>query len=417
MKGNLNPLEKGKNGEDSSLFRALAIVVIVILVFATLKAMRSVMIPIVFAFFVVLILNPLLRKLDKLHVPFALSTFIGIMLFIAFLVAAGWLMVATTQGLISGIPPYANRIAAFDVMLTNKLSAYLYFPQGETILSKLDVNWMNVVLTSLTNISGQFATIISNVLLIIVFTLFILLERRTFIPKIIDAVSHDQSNMVKSISERITKQMSRYLLIKVTISSVTGILFYVTAKVVGMDFAVLWGIMALVLNFIPTIGSLISTIAIIAMSVLQFAPSWVPIIYVTVLAISIQTVLGNILDPRLQGIQLGLSPLILLISLSLWGYIWGLAGMFLAVPLTSGLQVVCINIPFLRPVAIILGGGKTYVRRKKEEDSLRKSIRKVKGVNKRASKEDLEKQADARAKEAFNRNDFVFPENFPGDKK
>ncbi|MCH3916742.1 MAG: AI-2E family transporter [Spirochaetia bacterium] len=415
MKGKHIFLGDSTKDDVQGLFKPLATVIIIFLVFAALKATSAVVVPIVFAVFVVLILNPLLAKLDSLHFPLWCTTLLGMTLFIAFLAAAGWLMFITIQKLIVGLPPYASRISIFDNMLTDKLRPFINIPIGQTILSKLDVDWVNILLTSLTNISSQFANIIANVLLVAVFTLFILLERTTFIPKLIDAASKDQSKRVKVISERITKQISRYLVIKVIISAATGLLFFITAEAVGLDFALLWGIMAFVLNFIPTIGSLISTIAIILMAVLQFAPNWIPIFYVAVLSIAIQTVLGNIIDPRLQGIQLGLSPLMLLVSLSLWGFIWGIPGMFLAVPITSGIQVVCINIPSLRPFAIILGSGKPYKRRQKEESWLRRSAKRSYGKGQKTSSEDLEKQADEKAKNSLNQDDFVLPEIFPGN--
>ena len=82
--------------------------------------------------------------------------------------------------------------------------------------------------------------------------------------------------------------------------------------------------------------------------------------------LSIQMILGNVIDPKLQGVQLNLSPLVILIMLSLWGYIWGLVGMFLAVPITSVIQVICANIPSLRPFAILLSSGVSKNRTKKE---------------------------------------------------
>ena len=110
------------------------------------------------------------------------------------------------------------------------------------------------------------------------------------------------------------------------------------------------------------------------MAVIQFTPNWIMIVYVAVLTISIEMVLGNIIDPRIQGVQLNISPLMILISLSFWGYIWGIAGMFLAVPVMSIIQIICLMVPSLKPVAIILSSGKSYVREYKEKESMKKSI-------------------------------------------
>ena len=125
----------------------------------------------------------------------------------------------------------------------------------------------------------------------------------------------------------------------------------------------MWGVLAVILNFIPTIGSIVGTAGTIIMAIIQYAPDWGYVIYIALLMISIEMVLGNIIDPRLQGVQLNISPLVILVSLAVWGYIWGIAGMFLAVPLTSIIQIICANIPTLKPVAIMLSEGRDYRRR------------------------------------------------------
>ena len=169
---------------------------------------------------------------------------------------------------------------------------------------------------------------------------------------------------------RMNRQMSKYLLIKVVISVATGILFYFASVLTGLDFALVWGVLAAILNFIPTIGSIVSTAGTIIMAIIQFSPDWGYVIYVSLLMVSIEMVLGNIIDPRLQGVQLNISPFVILISLAIWGYIWGIAGMFLSVPLTSIIQIISANIPSLKPVAIMLSEGRDY--RKRFEKSKRR---------------------------------------------
>ncbi len=316
------------------------------------------------------------------------------------------------QRLIIGIPAYGSRINELDLLVTEKVASFLNLRPGETFLSRMDINWINIALTSLTNISSQFATIIKNILLIFIFLFFLILERHTLTPKIIEAFNSKRSKIIVSIAQRTTHQISRYLFIKFTISLITGILFYLTASVTNLDFAILWGLSAFVLNFIPSIGSMIATIITIAMAVIQFTPDWISIIYVAVLTISIQTVLGNIIDPRLQGVQLGLSPFVLLVSLSLWGFIWGIPGMFLAVPLTSMIQILCVNIESLRPIAILLGNGKSIKRRYQNEQTLEKRARKRQGNGKTMSKEDYEILEAENAKNSTNLNDFILPDSF-----
>lgn len=391
--------------------RTLSLTVTIFIILFCMKVASAVMIPIVFAIFVLLILFPFLDKLDKIHTPFWLSNLLALILFLSFITGVGALIFILIQNLIIGLPPYANKIAMLDKLLTQKVSSLVNIPVGETLLSNSNIDWINVILTSISNISSQFATIIKNVILIILFLFFLLMERQTLIPKVLEAFATDKSKIIVSITEKTTRQISRYLFLKFTISGVTGILFYLTAIVTGLDFAVLWGLMAFILNFIPSIGSLIVTLATICMAIIQFTPDVVSIIYVAVLAVAIQTVLGNIIDPKLQGIQLGLSPFVLLISLSLWGFIWGIPGMFLAVPLTSIIQILCINVPEWRGFAIMLSNGKSIQRRYKEEYNMAKTVMKKKGRGKKFSKEDYEKQEDEKAKNSNNLDDFILPDN------
>lgn len=404
---------------NNKYIKSLSIIVITFIFLFCMKVASGVIIPIAFAIFVLLILYPLLEKIDKLKVPFWISNTIGLLLFIAFIAVLGWLMMIIIQTLLIGLPTYANKVSMLDSMLTERLSSVMEIQQGETLLSGLDVDWLNIILTGISNISTQFVEIMKNILLIILFLFFLLAERQTLIPKTIESFSKEKSKMIVVISQRVTKQVSRYLFIKFAISGVTGFLFFGTAYVTGLDFAPLWGVAAFILNFIPSIGSLIVTISTIIMAIIQFTPDVVPIFYVAILAISIQMIVGNIIDPRLQGIQLGLSPLVLLVSLSIWGYIWGIPGMFLAVPLTSIFQIFCINIPSLRPIAIMIGSGKSIRRKYKEEKSLKKNTRKSHGLKRSQSLSDeaLEKQADEIAKNSTNLNDFILPYSLDLDDK
>jgi predicted PurR-regulated permease PerM len=403
----------------SKYTKTFTLVVVIFIFLFCMKAASAVIIPIAFAIFVLLIIYPLLEKLDKLRVPFWISNAIGMILFITFIALLVWLMMIIVQTLATGLPTYANKVEMLDHLLTARLSSIMEFQKGDTLLSGLNVDWLNIVLSGLSNISTQFVSILKNILLIILFLFFLLAERRTLVPKTIEAFSKDQSNMIIVITERVTKQVSRYLFIKFAISTVTGLLFFSTAYVTGLDFAPLWGVSAFVLNFIPSIGSLIVTISTIIMAIIQFTPDVVPIIYVAILAVSIQMVVGNIIDPRLQGIQLGLSPLVLLLSLSLWGYIWGIPGMFLAVPLASIIQIFCINIPSLRPIAIMIGSGKSIRRKYKKEKKLKKNTRKTHGLKRseKLSKEAIDKQADEIAKNTTNLNDFILPDSLDLDDK
>ena len=170
---------------------------------------------------------------------------------------------------------------------------------------------------------------------------------------------------------RIILDIVHYISIKFFISLTTGILVFFVALIFGMDFAVLWAFLAFVLNFIPTFGSIFSCGLTTTFALLQFYPSYSKIVAILILMILINFMLGNIIEPRVQGKNLGLSPFVIIVSLSLWGYIWGMVGMIIAVPMTVIIKIISENISYLHPLAILLGNNPLQTKKEfKESENL-----------------------------------------------
>ena len=367
--------------------RTILFLGIIILFLFVLKATSEVMIPVAFALFIFAFVNPIMEKLSKLKIPSGLSIVFIMVFVIAIFLILGYLIGILVNLLIAKLPYYAERVKAVDTLLSQYIIDYVDdIPKDFSIIGSLNVDWYSFLMGWLTSISSRVLSLLSDVMIILITLMFLLFERSTFMPKISFALDKEKGQKLSSLLEKINKQISKYLALKTIISLLTGICFYLTALVTGLDFALLWGFLAFVLNYIPTIGSIIATGLTIFMAVIQFTPNWIMIVYVAVLTISIEMVLGNIIDPRIQGVQLNISPLMILISLSFWGYIWGIAGMFLAVPVMSIIQIICLMVPSLKPVAIILSSGKSYVREYKEKESMKKSI------NRRRAKHKEEQQ-------------------------
>ncbi len=361
-------------GTDSTRrqIRNILAFIAVIVLLAVMKAIASIIVPFLIAIFVFLIVNPILQKMDKLKIPKVISMLVTMCLVACVFVIFIYLFFMIVDMLVrpDGLPAYVVRVQELDRNLSQFVAPYLdEDPATFSILSWLNINWYSVAMTSLTSISGKFISVMSDVLLVLVYLLFIILERQTLLPKLLAAFPRGRVQRMSQLLSRINRQVSRYLAIKIIISLVTGILFYSGAVFTGLDFALIWGVLAMVLNFIPTIGSIVVTAGTILMALVQFAPDWGQIILISVMMIMFEFLLGNIIDPRLQGAQLNISPLVILASLAVWGYVWGVVGMFLAVPLTSIMQIVCANIPSLRPIAIILSEGHYY---KRDQDRKRR---------------------------------------------
>ena len=354
----------------------------VALVLYILKITSGVIMPMVIALFIFIFVNPYLGRMDRLKIPRVLSSIIvtgGVCLLIFVVVYLFFMIINQLMAPDTGIPHYVQRIALLDRSLSDWLAPYLdEDPLTFSVLAWLNVDWYALAMTSLTNLSGRFMSVASDALLVVLYLMFLILERQTVMPKLVAAFPVGKIQKAGQMMDSISKQVSRYMSIKAFISLITGVLFYLTAVWVKLDFALIWGVLATVLNFIPTIGSIVVTVLGIFMAVIQFAPDWSTVMMISFLFIIIEMVMGNIVDPRFQGVQLNLSPLVILIFLALWGYIWGIPGMFLSVPMTSVLQVFCANSPTLRPISIIISEGSTY--RKDYETKKRKKRGKGSGL-------------------------------------
>ncbi len=346
----------------------------VVLFLFVMKVTASLMIPVAIAILIFALVNPIMDRLTRIKVP-SLISIILIMLLVCFvifvLVYASFTMINL---IIAKMPYYYNRVIALDRELSLYISQYDDNLSSDfSFLNSLNYDWYGLLMSGLSSISSKAVSIIGDVFIIILTLLFMLLERTSFLPKVFAALTREKGNRLTLMMNRVNRQITKYLFLKIIISAATGILFYLSALITGLDFPLVWGVAAFILNFIPNIGSIIATVLTILMAMIQFSPKWSIILYVAILNTSIEIVLGNIIDPRLQGVQLNLSPLVILLSLSLWGYIWGIPGMFLAVPLTSMLQIIFANIPSLRPLAIMFSSGKAYVRAEKSNEWARQN--------------------------------------------
>jgi predicted PurR-regulated permease PerM len=180
------------------------------------------------------------------------------------------------------------------------------------------------------------------------------LEQGNFDQKITALFSRSgQEDDARKIIERVRNDIQKYISIKMFTSSLTGLLSYGFLLAVGVDFAGVWGLLIFLLNFIPTVGSIIATI-FPAMIALAQSDGYSLFLLVLIGIGVLQIAIGNILEPRLMGSSFNLSPIVILLNLGLWGYIWGIPGMFLCVPFLIILTIILSHFPQTRSIAIIL---------------------------------------------------------------
>lgn len=355
-----------KTEKQISTIKTVLVVLLIITVLAISKISGKVSIQIMLSFFIFLLVLPLVSILEKAKLPQWLATVITVLVIIVVVLFFVWFVFFSVDLLIQKVPDYAARINDLDGLLKSIAGKWIEIPEDASFFSMLNVDWVaDVIMPTLRSVSSSAISLLSTVLLVVLLTVFLLIERHTFIPKLLSFIHQGDEGKLTVLWERIIKQVNKYITIKVFVSLLTGILFYVVCLIAKLDFAFLWGVLAVVLNFIPTIGSIIITVLVTLMAVVQYAPSIGWILFVGISAIVIQNVVGNFLDPRLSGNSLNLSPFIILVALTVFGFVWGIVGMFLAVPLLSILQIICANVESTRPIAILIGSGRTVKRQAK----------------------------------------------------
>lgn len=341
--------------------KTLLSAILVVIVMAICKVTGDVSITIVLSLFLFILMLPIVNSLEKAKFPSWLATLIAVLIVVVLMLAVVMFLFYTVDVLVRKVPTYASKLNDLDVFLKGLLGEWFDIPEDVSVFSIMKIDWVGgVIMPVLRSVSSSAVGIGRNVLVTLLMSVFLLLERHTLIPKITYAASKEKEGRVQTIWDRINRQVSKYIGIKTIVSVITGALFYIVGKSVGLDFAFLWGVLAVVMNFIPTIGSIVITVLTIFMAVVQFLPNWTPILIVAAGTILTQNIIGNIIDPRLQGNQLNLSPFVILVALSVFGYVWGIVGMFLAVPLLSVLQIVFANMDETKPIAILMSSGNSF---------------------------------------------------------
>ncbi|MDR2136659.1 MAG: AI-2E family transporter [Synergistaceae bacterium] len=219
------------------------------------------------------------------------------------------------------------------------------------------ISWMDILGRYLRNISEVVLALSSKFVLTLVFLMFMLLEAPFLNNKIDSAFSGRNAMKIKNIMTSVSDQISRYLVTLTLISLATGSCAWLALELLGVELAAGWGVLTFLLNFIPTVGSIVATIPPVMMAALQFSPGYIKPIVALLSLGAIQMTIGNVITPKVVGDRLGLSPVVILLSLLLWGTIWGIPGALLSVPIASIIKIVCENFPSLRPIAIMMGSG------------------------------------------------------------
>jgi predicted PurR-regulated permease PerM len=331
-----------------------------------LKLTSSVILPFTIAVFFAFVINPMVAFLEKLHINRLFSIILVVAMITAGLYLLGMVFLASAKAILSLYPKYDSRLNEIYLWL----SGVLELPYDEH-LSFFENVWAQLgvrtrVMQFTLSFSNGFIIFLKSAVMMALFVVFLLIEAANVMEKIEIAFDQKWAGPIKKIGADVARQVSRYLSAKFFISLATGVLVALGLGAAGLEFALVWGIIQFILNFIPNIGSIAVGAGAVLFSILQFWPEPAPVIAVGAIMLATNFVIGNVIEPKIMGDNLGLSPIVILISLVCWGWIWGFAGMILAVPMMVIIKIFCENIPFLEPLSILLGSRKAALAKKAE---------------------------------------------------
>ena len=268
----------------------------------------------------------------------------------------GWLLIITLGGIIGrsiseflkDAPKYEETLRQMIVGIIDGLNQLGADINAQQLLDLIDPG---KVLSFTAGAVSEIGKVMSDSFIIMLIMIFMLLEVKSFMYKA-ETIQKMHGHSLKYM-EKIGTSIRHYLSIKTLVSLLTGIFIWIWLLVLGVDYAILWGVIAFLLNYIPSIGSIIAAVPTVLLALLQLGVGgmiWTGVGYLLV-----NTIMGNIIEPKVMGKGLGLSTLAVFLSLIIWGFILGTVGMFLSIPLTISIKIMLEQNENTKWMAILLG--------------------------------------------------------------
>jgi len=336
------------NPSPDSISRGILTAAGVVVIIAGMRAADTIMAPFLVALFISVILASPVAWLQQKGVP----SIVAVLLCVGGILAVGFGVGALVG---TSLDTFTRNLPSYEVRLQDKTDHVLAFFQS----FGLDVPESGItgyispgaLMTFIADLLRGLGGVLANAFLILLIVVFILLESSSFPNRVRKAFGRPETSF-KQFSG-FTDKLKRYLAIKTWVSLATGIITTLWLVILGVDFPLLWGLLAFLLNYIPNLGSIIAAVPPILLSIIQLG--WGTSALVALGYLVVNNVVGNFVEPRFMGKGLGLSTLVVFLSLLFWGWVLGPVGMFLSVPLTMTLAIALAAGENTRWMAVMLG--------------------------------------------------------------
>lgn len=326
---------------------------------------QSFAIPFVIATLLAVLLMPAITYMEKLGIPSFAGTFIILIGFFLVFSVLGLLTYNAIASISESLPKYFNKgtelidqsilyiDSNFGVGLKESIKKHQKDAANDDIITFFS---SDSVVGTINNSLGTFVTFLSDLLVMLLFLMFMLTSGKMIHRKLEYFMKsrNIEDERGDKILNSMAEQIQRYLWLKTLISLGTGAAVWIVAILMGLDFPVIWGFLAFIMNFIPSLGPIIAAVPPILLAFFQFSDNILWAILVSVLMIGIQFVSGNVIEPKIMGDKLNLNIIVVMLCLFVWGMLWGFMGMILAVPLTAVLNIILYNSKRYQQVSVFL---------------------------------------------------------------
>ena len=333
--------------QQAPIAKFLIVFAAFVIVISGLKMASSLVVPFLLAVFIAMIVSPLLAWLKQRRVPgcVAILLIISLILLIGLVLAA--VIGSSVDSFRQDIPVYSAKLADMSQAILQSLAQQGIEIDAQQWQNSFDpsavMRWVGFALAS-------FGNVMTNSVLILITVIFILAENTSFGDKL--RLSRGDKSSQAWLAE-FSASIQGYLAIKAAISAVTGLLIYIWLTILGVDYAVLWGLMAFLLNFVPTVGSFIAAVPAVLLALVQLGFGGAGLTLLGFVVVNF--LMGSAIEPRWLGKGLNLSPLVVFVSLILWGWVLGPVGMLLSIPLTIMVKIALAANEDTHWVSVMLG--------------------------------------------------------------
>ena len=319
-----------------------------VVVVAGVRAAEAVVVPFLLSVFIAIISAPALQWLEIKRVPRWLAMFIVLGGIIVVFTLLSILIGSSVKGFSEDLPYYQQRLSG----LLEQFNAWVGL-RGGSVSTDTMISYINpgAAMQLVADMLNGLGSVFGNIFLILLTVVFILFEASSVPRKLRAGLPNADKSL--GVFSAIANNVNRYLAIKTVTSLATGSAVALALAVIGVDYPLLWGIIAFLFNYIPSIGSFIAAVPAILLALIQLGAGAAFI--ATAVYVVINVLIGNVVEPKLMGRQVGLSTLVVFLSMVFWGWVFGPVGMFLSVPLTMTAKLALESGPRTRWLAVLLG--------------------------------------------------------------